>query len=184
MTAIGFIGLGVMGRPMAEHLVRAGHEVTVHNRSQDPVRALVSAGAKAAGSAADGGVQEPHPAGRRRLADLAGGVGPDGAHVDQQRALAGRLEDSPLAQDHRLDVGRVGHHGDDDVGPVGHLGRRAAGLGPGLDQGPDRLRGAVVDGDLVAGPDQVLGHGLAHHAEADEPDRRHRRPPRAPDRFP
>src|SRR6266545_2592109 len=53
MTAIGFIGLGVMGKPMAEHLVRAGHELTVHNRSQDPVRALVSAGAKAAGSAAD-----------------------------------------------------------------------------------------------------------------------------------
>jgi 2-hydroxy-3-oxopropionate reductase len=53
MTAIGFIGLGVMGRPMAEHLVRAGHELTVHNRSEEPVRALVSAGAKAGGSAAD-----------------------------------------------------------------------------------------------------------------------------------
>jgi 2-hydroxy-3-oxopropionate reductase len=52
MTAIGFIGLGVMGRPMAEHLVRAGHQVTVHNRSEEPVRALVSAGAKAGGSAA------------------------------------------------------------------------------------------------------------------------------------
>jgi 2-hydroxy-3-oxopropionate reductase len=53
MAAIGFVGLGVMGRPMAEHLVRSGHEVTVHNRSQDPVRALVEAGAKAAGSAAE-----------------------------------------------------------------------------------------------------------------------------------
>jgi 2-hydroxy-3-oxopropionate reductase len=53
MTAIGFIGLGVMGRPMAEHLVRAGHEVTVHNRSEAPARALVAAGAKAGGSAAD-----------------------------------------------------------------------------------------------------------------------------------
>jgi 2-hydroxy-3-oxopropionate reductase len=53
MTAIGFIGLGVMGRPMAEHLVRAGHELTVHNRSEEPVRALVAAGAKAGGSAAD-----------------------------------------------------------------------------------------------------------------------------------
>jgi len=50
---IGFIGLGVMGRPMAEHLVRAGHQVTVHNRSQGPVRALVGAGAKAASSAAE-----------------------------------------------------------------------------------------------------------------------------------
>ena len=53
MTAIGFIGLGVMGRPMAEHLVRAGHEVTAYNRSPEPVQALVAAGAKAAGSAAD-----------------------------------------------------------------------------------------------------------------------------------
>ncbi len=53
MAAIGFIGLGVMGRPMAEHLVRAGHEVTVHNRSPEPVRALEAAGAKAGASAAD-----------------------------------------------------------------------------------------------------------------------------------
>jgi 2-hydroxy-3-oxopropionate reductase len=53
MTRIGFIGLGVMGRPMAEHLVRAGHQVTVHNRSQGPVRALVEAGAEAASSAAE-----------------------------------------------------------------------------------------------------------------------------------
>jgi len=52
MTAIGFIGLGVMGQPMAEHLVRAGHEVTVHNRSAAPVRALVAAGATAGASAA------------------------------------------------------------------------------------------------------------------------------------
>jgi 2-hydroxy-3-oxopropionate reductase len=53
MARIGFIGLGVMGQPMAEHLVRAGHEVTVHNRSPDPVRALVEAGAKAGASAAE-----------------------------------------------------------------------------------------------------------------------------------
>jgi 2-hydroxy-3-oxopropionate reductase len=53
MAAIGFIGLGVMGKPMAEHLVRAGHQVTVHNRSQAPVQALVAAGAKGVGSAAE-----------------------------------------------------------------------------------------------------------------------------------
>ena len=32
---IGFIGLGVMGFPMAGHLQRAGHRVTVYNRSAD-----------------------------------------------------------------------------------------------------------------------------------------------------
>jgi 2-hydroxy-3-oxopropionate reductase len=53
MTAIGFIGLGVMGQPMAEHLVRAGHNLTVHNRSPAPVQALVAAGAKAGASAAE-----------------------------------------------------------------------------------------------------------------------------------
>ena len=31
---IAFIGLGVMGAPMAGHLVRAGHEVTVYNRTR------------------------------------------------------------------------------------------------------------------------------------------------------
>jgi 2-hydroxy-3-oxopropionate reductase len=53
MTAIGFIGLGVMGQPMAEHLVRAGHNLTVHNRSPAPVQARVAAGAKAGASAAE-----------------------------------------------------------------------------------------------------------------------------------
>ncbi|HEU4399626.1 MAG TPA: 2-hydroxy-3-oxopropionate reductase [Actinomycetota bacterium] len=53
MTAIGFIGLGVMGQPMAQHLVRAGHEVSVHNRSPEPVQALVAEGARAGASAAE-----------------------------------------------------------------------------------------------------------------------------------
>jgi 2-hydroxy-3-oxopropionate reductase len=49
---IGFIGLGVMGKPMAKHLVAAGHKLTVHNRSQPAVDDLVSAGATAAASPA------------------------------------------------------------------------------------------------------------------------------------
>ena len=50
---IGFIGLGVMGKPMAKHLVAAGHHLTVHNRSRGAVDELVAAGAAAAGSAAE-----------------------------------------------------------------------------------------------------------------------------------
>ena len=50
---IGFIGLGVMGKPMAKHLVAAGHRLTVHNRSRGAVDELVAAGATAAGSAAE-----------------------------------------------------------------------------------------------------------------------------------
>jgi 2-hydroxy-3-oxopropionate reductase len=47
-TRVGFIGLGLMGRPMAKHLVAAGHQVTVHNRSRAAVDDLVAAGARAA----------------------------------------------------------------------------------------------------------------------------------------
>ncbi|BBY74433.1 2-hydroxy-3-oxopropionate reductase [Mycolicibacterium parafortuitum] len=42
---IGFIGLGVMGEPMAGHLVDAGHEVVVFNRSRAKVEALEARGA-------------------------------------------------------------------------------------------------------------------------------------------
>src|SRR5881409_412196 len=50
---IGFIGLGIMGRPMAKNLLKAGYPLVVHSRSQGPVQELVSAGAKAASSAKD-----------------------------------------------------------------------------------------------------------------------------------
>jgi 2-hydroxy-3-oxopropionate reductase len=50
---IGFIGLGVMGKPMAKHLVAAGHTLTVHNRSRGAVDELAAAGATAASSPAE-----------------------------------------------------------------------------------------------------------------------------------
>ncbi|GAA2069544.1 2-hydroxy-3-oxopropionate reductase [Aeromicrobium halocynthiae] len=50
---IGFVGLGVMGRPMATHLVQAGHEVVCTNRSRPAVDALVAAGATAADTPAE-----------------------------------------------------------------------------------------------------------------------------------
>ena len=43
---IGFVGLGLMGRPMAEHLCGAGHHLVVHNRSQPGLDALVALGAE------------------------------------------------------------------------------------------------------------------------------------------
>lgn len=45
---IGFIGLGVMGRPMSRNLMKAGYELVVHNRSQGPVRELSADGAEVA----------------------------------------------------------------------------------------------------------------------------------------
>jgi 2-hydroxy-3-oxopropionate reductase len=50
---IGFIGLGVMGRPMAARLLAAGHELRVFNRSVGPMDELEAAGAQKATSAAD-----------------------------------------------------------------------------------------------------------------------------------
>ena len=50
---IGFIGLGRMGGHIAENLLKAGHSVTVWNRSQAPVQALVAKGAKAAATPQD-----------------------------------------------------------------------------------------------------------------------------------
>jgi 3-hydroxyisobutyrate dehydrogenase-like beta-hydroxyacid dehydrogenase len=50
---IGFIGLGQMGSGMAANLVKAGHTVTVYNRSREKVQPLVGEGAHAAESVAD-----------------------------------------------------------------------------------------------------------------------------------
>ena len=47
---VGFIGLGVMGAPMAGNLVEAGHSLVVHSRSPEPVEALAEAGAETAQS--------------------------------------------------------------------------------------------------------------------------------------
>jgi 3-hydroxyisobutyrate dehydrogenase-like beta-hydroxyacid dehydrogenase len=41
---VGFVGLGIMGLPMAENLLEAGYRVVGHNRSQEPVEELVEAG--------------------------------------------------------------------------------------------------------------------------------------------
>jgi 2-hydroxy-3-oxopropionate reductase len=52
MSDVGFIGLGVMGRPMAGHLLAAGHRLFLFNRSA-PAAALIEAGAVACRSAAE-----------------------------------------------------------------------------------------------------------------------------------
>ena len=45
---IGFIGLGIMGKPMVRNLLKAGHEVWVNNRSKAPMEELAKDGAHAA----------------------------------------------------------------------------------------------------------------------------------------
>jgi 2-hydroxy-3-oxopropionate reductase len=70
---VGFIGLGVMGRPMAKNLLARGFTLVVHSRSQGPVDELVSAGAARAES----------PAGVARMARRIVTMLPDSPDVER-----------------------------------------------------------------------------------------------------
>ena len=70
---VGFIGLGVMGRPMARNLLKKEFAVVVHSRSQGPVDEIVEAGATRGASAAD----------VARQADIIITMLPDGPDVAQ-----------------------------------------------------------------------------------------------------
>ncbi|MBG0783631.1 MAG: NAD-binding protein [Anaerolineaceae bacterium] len=50
---IGYIGLGLMGKPMARNLMKAGYQLVVHNRSRASVKELVAEGAEEAFSPAE-----------------------------------------------------------------------------------------------------------------------------------
>lgn len=53
LAPAGFVGLGIMGRPMAGHLLRAGFPLTVHNRTPERTRDLEAAGARVAATPAE-----------------------------------------------------------------------------------------------------------------------------------
>ena len=53
MKKIGFIGLGIMGKPMAKNLLKAGYELVVFDINQDAVNEVVAAGAKSAPTSKD-----------------------------------------------------------------------------------------------------------------------------------
>ena len=53
MTTIAFIGLGIMGQPMAKNLVRAGYDVVGYNRHRPPIEELIAAGGRGADSVAE-----------------------------------------------------------------------------------------------------------------------------------
>jgi 2-hydroxy-3-oxopropionate reductase len=53
VTTVAFIGLGIMGGPMAGNLVEAGFDVIGYNRSPEPVQRLVDRGGRGAGSLAE-----------------------------------------------------------------------------------------------------------------------------------
>lgn len=91
MTTVAFIGLGIMGSPMAKHLVDAGIDVVGCNRSQDKVDLLIAAGGRGAATVAEAvtgaeivAVMVPDSPDVREVLTGEGGVfdsAPDGAIV-------------------------------------------------------------------------------------------------------
>ncbi len=82
MAKLAFLGLGIMGAPMARHLAAAGHDVTVYNRTADKAQAWVAAhgGRSAATPAAAASAADVVLACVGADADLrAVTLGPDGA---------------------------------------------------------------------------------------------------------
>jgi 3-hydroxyisobutyrate dehydrogenase-like beta-hydroxyacid dehydrogenase len=75
---VGFLGLGIMGVPMARHLLAAGHELTVYNRTAARAAPLAAAGARVAASprqaASDAELVVTMLSDERALAEVLGGV--------------------------------------------------------------------------------------------------------------
>jgi 3-hydroxyisobutyrate dehydrogenase-like beta-hydroxyacid dehydrogenase len=102
----GFVGLGSMGLPMAENLVKSGHALSVWNRSREKADALVAQGARLADSPADvshaDGIVITMLADDRAVEDVMLGqegimekLGPGGLHISMSTispALSSRLE--------------------------------------------------------------------------------------------
>jgi 2-hydroxy-3-oxopropionate reductase len=53
MAEIGFVGLGIMGKPMAGHLITAGHNTHVYDLISEPIQELAAKGADPCGSSKD-----------------------------------------------------------------------------------------------------------------------------------
>jgi 2-hydroxy-3-oxopropionate reductase len=50
---VGFIGLGIMGKPMSRNLLKAGHQLVVYDIRPEPLREVVAAGAARGESSKD-----------------------------------------------------------------------------------------------------------------------------------
>ncbi len=107
MTSIAFIGLGIMGSPMAGHLAKAGHQVSGFNRSPDPYAALEEAGGRAASSYADAvkdadiiAIMVPDSP------DVAGVLGDEGGVFDSAKAGSLIIDFSSIRPDVAADLAK------------------------------------------------------------------------------
>ncbi len=97
-TDVGFIGLGLMGRPMSLNLLAAGAEVFVHSRSPSPVQELADAGAVPAQS----------PAAVAHSADTVITMLPDTPAVEAVLLGAGGVLESLAPDSLVIDMGTTG----------------------------------------------------------------------------
>ena len=126
---VGFIGLGVMGGPMALNILKGGHELTVYDLSKEAVARLTQAGAKAAGSPREVGaasevvvtmLPEPHHVEEVVLGPdgIAAGLPPNGVVIDMSTI------DPQTSQKVGAELRRRGFHMVDS--PVGKTSEHAA----------------------------------------------------------
>jgi 3-hydroxyisobutyrate dehydrogenase len=156
--SVAFLGLGVMGYPMAGHLARAGHRVTVYNRNAEKAARWV---------AEHGGVSAPTPAGAVRGAEFvmmcvgndddvrAVGLGADGA--------VGAMPKGSVLVDHTTASARVARelHGTAKARGIGFLDAPVSGGQAGAESGKLTI---MVGGDA---DDFTRAEGvLAHYARA------------------
>lgn len=94
---VGFIGVGVMGGPMALNVLKGGHELTVYDRSTEAVARLVQAGAKAAASGREVGA----------ASDIVVTMLPEPQHVEQVVLGAGGVAEGLRAGGIVIDMSTI-----------------------------------------------------------------------------
>ena len=107
------------------------------------------------------------------LRDAHGGMGRNGAHVDDDHAWTRAVNDAIGAKDDLLHIGRIAHNGDNHVRRARDL---SGGIGPSGSLGHQGIRlggGAVPHGERVARAQHVHGHRLPHDAQANETNTGH-----------
>ena len=70
MSNIGWIGTGVMGGPMAAHLIKEGHRLTIFTRTESKAKELIDAGARWVGSPQEAAKNQPRLTLKRISFDL------------------------------------------------------------------------------------------------------------------
>jgi 3-hydroxyisobutyrate dehydrogenase len=144
MSEIGFIGVGNMGGPMVRNLLKAGHRVTVFDLVPEAVTRCITAGASAAGSAADAA----------RGAETVITMLPAGRHVREVYLGAGGVLATARRGALLIDSSTI------DVDTAREVGRSAATAG--LDMIDAPVSGGVAGAEaasltfMVGGPEQAF----------------------------